>query len=155
MSVAFGMTIFTLASYNAILAMEYQNWKSTQAQLEYFVYQSASSPTTAAANNWGSDYAKVKYTYSVGDKQYTGNNVMPLESVFLSRKFVKPLSPGEISIQYNPKDPELSFIYVTFPATQLAMMYFASLVLLLVGALAPRIWRFTLSYFLMGRHDDI
>lgn len=139
-------TIILLASFLVIgayiahrQAKQLDNWKGTPATLEYAYTQNLSSPTDAAANSWGSDKLILKYNFFVGNQLYSGNRLMMLDFVYFPKAPVQTLEPGEITIYFDPSNPNTSLMLIDYPRIAISILIALGTILVAIGLTLPAI----------------
>ena len=132
-----GIAIFLIAAMAYLESKQYPDWQSVQASLESLSVQNASSPTVAGASDWGSDVGRARYRYKVQGVEYVGSRIMPLQNVYLPKEMLAGLSKGNTTVYFNPGNPAESFIYANTPATQIAMLVLAGILVIMIAFTLP------------------
>jgi hypothetical protein len=132
--------ISAMAGY--VESSNFPAWKQTDAKVEFAFTQNASSPTVAGANDWGADFSRVRYTYTVGGSTYVGNRVMPLEWVYLPRSAVSTISRPISAVFYDPATPSESYILAVRPTTQIIILTLVSTICLVLAVGLPGLIRY-------------
>lgn len=122
-------------------ALTVTGWKSTQATLLYAYTQNLSSPTVAAANDWGTQKAIVKYHYSLHGHSYIGSKLMLLDFIYFPQDkiHIQSSHDNSIVVYVNPKKPSESIVYKDYPFTAITMIIIAGISFLLLGGFARKI----------------
>lgn len=129
-----GAAAIIAGTIQLLAALRIRRWPVVRGRIEE---RSVGPSTTTGASRPGRYFEpRVRYSYSVDGKPYTGQRISPAKAAYdegHARRVVDKL-PDEVDVHYNPRDPGDGYLRPTSLALALIVMLVGWLVVAASGA---------------------
>ena len=125
-----GLTLISVTLFATIDSQKYSEWQSTTADLEYSYIRTIGTYRSPAVYY----IAFLSYEYEVDGTSYKSQRLQPFQYIYTPKENILSLAGlDSVDIFFDPDNPEDSFVYISYPWTQLILIFLAGISLIYVA----------------------